>query len=283
MSEATATEHRVELPAGRFRYLRWGSEANPPLVLLHGRTGNPQTWEFVADRLAERWQLFALEQRGHGESPWDAEGRYDLADFLGDYEAFVERVLGGRRHALIGHSMGACTSLVAAARHPEWVTALVLDDGGPLGPTVEQAVADDRATSPDSFASWADARRHLAGSHGYLADDRLDRLTDLSVRPGAGGRYYWRSDVRGLLAPHFDETMQTGMWDAVPRLEMETLFFWATDPYLVEPEVARSMVEMNPRIARVDVPTGHMVHEERPDLFLDALLPFLERHGADRP
>src|SRR5690606_18843305 len=134
-------------------------ERNPPLVLLHGRTGLVETWRGVAQALADRWHVIAFEQRGHGESQWAAPGRYQLGDFVSDYEAFVDQVVGGPHH-LLGHSNGSCTALIYAGRHPDLVRALILEDGGPFGkaPIVRDAVAEALAGMPRSFESWTAAR-----------------------------------------------------------------------------------------------------------------------------
>lgn len=274
-------ERFVHLATGRHRYLAWGSEAAPVLVLLHGRTGLVETWRGVAEALSDRWHVLALEQRGHGESQWAQPGQYDLSYFVDDYAAFVEQIVRGP-HVLLGHSNGSCAAMVYAARRPDMVRALVLEDGGPLGakPIVRDAVAAALATIPRSFATWKEARNFVGADSEIKTGDLLDAWTHWSVRPGDGGRWYWRSDVHNLLERnHFgDRLMGDGLWQASDALEADTLFLHATNPYLVEADVPTEMARRNPRIRVVEFPTGHSIHEERLDLFLDTVTPFIDAH-----
>lgn len=281
----TTSEDYVDLTSGRYRFLRWGEEGCPVVVLLHGRTSLAETWVEVAERLADRYQVIAFEQRGHGGSPWDAEGRYNLEDFLGDYEEFIDAVVGGP-HVLIGHSMGSCTALVYAARHPDLVTGLVLEDGGPPGPTVRDAVREAHESTPESFATWRDARAYIGATHAHMSGAALDRRTDLSVRPGPGGTYQWRSDVRALLGEGHqreDLLFDEGQWTAVERLTVPTVFLWAeVPPCLVEREVIDRMVQLNSTIREVTVASGHSIHEEALEQFLHHVRPFVDQHSTPR-
>ncbi len=62
------TDHTIEARGIAFHYLEWGDPSSPPMVLLHGLTGHAHIWDHMAPRLAERFHVFALDQRGHGDS-----------------------------------------------------------------------------------------------------------------------------------------------------------------------------------------------------------------------
>ncbi|MDP3768967.1 MAG: alpha/beta fold hydrolase, partial [Dehalococcoidia bacterium] len=55
----------------------------PPCVLLHGITANACVWDPIALRLAERYHVVAVDQRGHGQSD-KPEAGYAAADFVAD-------------------------------------------------------------------------------------------------------------------------------------------------------------------------------------------------------
>ncbi|MBB2914062.1 pimeloyl-ACP methyl ester carboxylesterase [Streptosporangium becharense] len=273
----------ILLNGRRHRYLSWGDPGRPVVSLLHGRTAVVETWNRVAERLSDRFHVVALEQRGHGDSAWAEDGRYHLIDFLEDYETFADQVIP-EPYLLVGHSMGSCTSLVYASRRPDRLRGLVLEDGGPPGKTVREAVRADHDRSPESFTSWEAAREHVAREYPHLHGDDLDTRVDTLVRPADSGRYTWRSDVHRLLGDSHlerDELFDTGQWQAVERLTVPTLFLWAArPPCLVEPEVIDRMAAMNPRITKVEIDSGHGIHEEAFEPFMEAVLPFLtERAG----
>lgn len=107
-------------------------QAGPPLVLLHGATGNAQAWGEIIERLSDQWHIYALDLRGHGlsERAKNLEG-YHILCFVQDVVTFLrERVK--QPAVLMGHSYGAITSLLAGMPAKDSLRALVLEDP-PLG------------------------------------------------------------------------------------------------------------------------------------------------------
>jgi pimeloyl-ACP methyl ester carboxylesterase len=260
------------------RYLSSGDPADPAVVLLHGRGAPAETWTEVAEALSDRYYVLALQQRGSGGSSWSPTGAYHLADFVADLEAFVDDVVPGP-FVLVGHSMGACTALVYAARHPGRLRALVLEDGGPLGPAVVDSLGGAHGRIPSSFPSWTEAGAHLRAQGPALPHDRLDGLVAATFRERPDGTVGWRADVDGLFSAESigsDELFLTGQWDALQGLTTPTLLLWASaQPSLMEPETADRIERANPCIRRVTIDSGHRIHEQRFPEFMAAIEPFL--------
>lgn len=99
-----------------------------PVVLLHGVASNARIWIMAGPLLAERFHVYALDQRGHGESE-APDGGYDFASVAADLDGFIEE-LGLERPAIVGHSWGGNVALEYAATHPNRTAGLVLVDGG---------------------------------------------------------------------------------------------------------------------------------------------------------
>src|SRR5438445_5337545 len=85
----------------RFHYRDWGSREAPPLVLLHGFTGNARHWDTLARAMADRYRVLALDQRGHGETDWAPNGDYMAVRVNEDFAAFVKTV-EIERFAIVG-------------------------------------------------------------------------------------------------------------------------------------------------------------------------------------
>ena len=100
--------------------------SGPPLVMLHGSSMTSRG-SFAAQIpvLADAFQLFLPDARGHGRTRWDAADGFAAAWLVDDLEAFVDG-LGLRTFHLIGYSMGAMTALGFAARAPERLRTLVV-------------------------------------------------------------------------------------------------------------------------------------------------------------
>jgi pimeloyl-ACP methyl ester carboxylesterase len=116
MVDTSAQSHMIDLPAGRFHYLSWGAEQIklPSALLLHGITSSAQSWVRVGPALANRYRVYALDMRGHGDSIKPSKGAYSLRQTADDAAAFID-ILGLERPLLMGHSWGGATAMVLAS------------------------------------------------------------------------------------------------------------------------------------------------------------------------
>jgi pimeloyl-ACP methyl ester carboxylesterase len=96
----------------------------PPLLMLHGVVRRWQTFLPLAPFLAERWNVCGLDLRGHGRSPHTPT--YRVIDYADDVERLLRKL---RAPAVVyGHSLGAMVALAVAARCPDRVRAIVMED-----------------------------------------------------------------------------------------------------------------------------------------------------------
>jgi 3-oxoadipate enol-lactonase len=109
----------------------WGSltavdEGSGPLVvLLHPLAQAGEFWRPLIDELASSFRVIAPDARGHGRSAWDGEP-FSVEDMAADVAVMIEHA--GGPAAVVGMSMGGCTSIALAVRRPELVSGLVLAD-----------------------------------------------------------------------------------------------------------------------------------------------------------
>jgi N-formylmaleamate deformylase len=111
-----AQSHTVNLPAGRFHYLTWGAERTdrPAALLLHGITSTALSWVRVGPALADRYRVYVLDMRGHGDSVKPGRGAYNLRHTADDALAFM-KALELESPVLVGHSWGGATAIVLAS------------------------------------------------------------------------------------------------------------------------------------------------------------------------
>jgi lipase len=99
-----------------------------PIVALHGLTASYVNFIGIAERLAGRRPLFAVDLRGRGDSD-KPDGPYGMAQHARDVAAAMRAMRLGAS-VIVGHSMGAFVATALAAQEPELVAGLVLIDGG---------------------------------------------------------------------------------------------------------------------------------------------------------
>ena len=104
----------------------------PSLLLIPGITSPAVTWGFVAERLAEAFDVHVLDVRGRGLSEAGALD-YSL-DAMAEDAIAVAEAAGLGKPVVLGHSMGARTAIRAARKAPEAFSGLVLVDPPVSGP-----------------------------------------------------------------------------------------------------------------------------------------------------
>jgi 3-oxoadipate enol-lactonase len=103
-----------------------------PLVLIQGVGVGRWGWEPVAARLARRFQVITIDNRGIGASD-TAPGHYSTRVMADDVLAVLDHA-GVRQASLVGTSLGGMIAQELALAHPERVDKLVLVATIPGGP-----------------------------------------------------------------------------------------------------------------------------------------------------
>lgn len=98
------------------------------VLILHGLFGSSRNWMTHAKELSAGHDVFVLDHRNHGDSPWNDE--HSLRSLIADALELQETEI--RRPALwLGHSMGGLVAMGAALLQPRAVSALVVADIAP--------------------------------------------------------------------------------------------------------------------------------------------------------
>ncbi len=112
----------------------------PTLFLHHGFTSSAQQWRTFGyvDAFADRYQVIAIDARGHGRSdkPHDVEA-YTMQPRTDDILAVLNAV-GAERAHYWGYSMGGRTGYAFINRYPERVASLIIGGAAPGSPKLEE-------------------------------------------------------------------------------------------------------------------------------------------------
>lgn len=276
----------ITVEGRRVHVLMQGPPDAPPLILLHGASGNLRDFTFdLIPRLSPRFRVVAFDRPGLGLSdPLDPDGATPP-----EQAAFLSRAaadLGVGRAVLVGHSFGAAVALAWALDHPRGVGAVVCLGGamepwpGGLGPLYPLAatglggatLAPLMSTLARAGLAEPAARAIFAPQplpEGYIAHMRLD----LTLRPEVV-----RANLRQVhrlkpalvaMAPHYGSLrlpieLVHGTRDRVVPLEVHARPFAARVPSAHLHEIAGA---------------GHMVHHAAPQATLRAITRAARRAG----
>ena len=130
----------------------WGGNGRP-VVLLHGLASSCHIWDLVAPRLAEKFSVIALDQRGHGLSDKPESG-YDFSTVARDLMGVIEK-RNLEKPVVVGHSWGADVALEFAVAFPHVASGICFVDGGMIEPSARPGMTLEKARedmAPPVFA-----------------------------------------------------------------------------------------------------------------------------------
>ena len=155
--------HTADVGGRKISYAGAGEQGDV-VLRVHGYGGDRNSWLFLQEPLAAKYQAYALDLPGHGTSAKDVgDGSLGV---LADAVTGVLDALGAGRAHLVGHSLGGAVVLAVAARDPGRVASVTLIAPSGFGAEI----------NADYLRGFADAqtRRELKPVVGQLfADEGL--------------------------------------------------------------------------------------------------------------
>lgn len=271
------TSKFITINGVKLRYLDWGTEGLPPMVCLHGHTGQARIWDEFAEAMRGSYHVYAVDQRGHGESAHAADG-YARDRFVEDLAAFAD-ALGLERFTLSGLSMGGWHSMLYTADNPERVERIVMVDIGPEPSEAARASAGDRPPTPMEFDSLQDAIAWMRSGNPWASDERLAKDARDKMRQADGGKWTWKADPALFNVPlpdMSDKTLIGRYWSALETIPCQILEVRGADSPLVSDAVLDRMKAAANDLRSVDVAdAGHVVTVDKPAEFIEATRGFL--------
>ena len=228
-----------------------------PVIALHAHWMEGATFRPLAAQLAPAWRVIAPDQRGHGFSAHAT--RYRRDDYIADLLALLDH-LALDRAILLGNSLGGANAYQFAARHPDRVTALVIEDIG-----VE---IDDDVSVALAWRGLFETRAELE----TVIGPRLLPAVAQSLRETAAG---WRMafDPDDMVASQ--AALNGSYWDDWLASPCPALVMRGKNSPLSDADHLRAMAARRPHTRFVELDGGHAVHVDNPDGFVETVQAFL--------
>lgn len=261
--------------------------AGQSLVLLHGFTGNLETWRPFMPMLAARFDTIAIDLPGHGASDApDDPARYRMPRIVEDLDLLLDQLEVGST-AWLGYSMGGRVALHFAVARPARVTALILEGASPGIPgAAERAlrVREDEALASsierDGVGAFVDRWEALPlfASQAHLPAPLRQAQRRQRLAASITGL---ANSLRGM-----GQGVEPPLHDRLGAISAPTLLLAGALDTKFE-RLAREMAATMPH-ARVEVipDAGHAAHLEAPDRFVGTVVRFLHQVlpvAPDRP
>lgn len=233
----------------------------PELLLIPGITSPAITWGFVAERLAEGFDVHVLDVRGRGLSE-AGDLDYTLDAMADDAIAIAQQM---NNPIVLGHSMGARTAIRAHARNSEPFAGYILVDPPMSGP--------NRRPYPSQWPWYGDSIQMAA--KGCSAEDMrayCKTWTDeqLELRAEWLHTCHW-----GAIRIAFDGFHTDDIHQDVPKIDKPARLVIAGGATVVDADDQKEMRELNPAIEqRIVADAGHMIPWDNLEGFLEAVMDF---------
>ena len=263
----------------RFHFLEWGHPEAPPLVLLHGGNQSAHSWDLVSLHLADRYHVFVLDQRGHGDSEWNRSADYSIETMSRDVEEFLA-ACGIERPVVFGHSMGGMVTLALTHRRPDLARGAVVVDVGPEISEVGTRLIGEFVHRNVEFDDMEEFLDRVEKYDPYRTRAHMERTLKYNLLRRADGRYVSKTDRRRFF-PKDDEGRARfrgalGLGD-LSNLNFPRLVVRGSDSNVLLPDAAERFASMLPQGRLVTVPEcGHNVHSQNTLGFLEVINPFLD-------
>jgi pimeloyl-ACP methyl ester carboxylesterase len=290
-------EQLVDLGEIEMNYARAGDPANPALLLIPGQTESWWGYEAAIPLLAEHFDVFAVDLRGQGRST-RTPGRYTLDNMGNDLVRFIDVAIG--RPTLVSglSSGGVLSAWLSAYAKPGQVVGAAYEDPPLFSSEVRPAVAPGiRQGIGPMFNLWStylgdqwsigawDAMRagaatflpeHLAGFP--VPDEPPQALKEYDPE---WGRSFWSGSVaascdhermlRSVKAPAVLLTHHMRITN-----EANGFLFGAMSDQQAE-HVQALLTDAGVTVTYRSFPdVGHSMHGDRPDLYVETLLGWVQ-------
>jgi len=274
--EVVLPEHKFVISSGvKIHYLDWGSNGKPPMLLVHGGGLTARSWDFFSLAMRQQCHVFAIDQRGHGDSQWPEAPDYRRDDFIGDLRTLADEI--GEPFILVGLSLGGVNSLSFTAAYPSYVRALVIVD---VGPELSSA-------GVDRLFAFMNAEDKLGGIEALLErsknfnplrpEDQLNQSIRRNLKQLPDGSWTWKYDPRIRTRELWEHwTNSEDMWSFVHQVHCPTLVVRGGDSDIFTKEAAEHLQAAIPgsQLAIVER-AGHTVPQDNPAAFEAAVKRFL--------
>ncbi|QHO77248.1 alpha/beta hydrolase [Bradyrhizobium sp. CCBAU 051011] len=241
------------------------------LVLVHEMGGSLESWDDVAPKFAKSHRVLRYDTRGAGLSQ-KVRGELTLDTMAADIAALLDQFGITGKVALAGIAVGGAIALHFAARYPERTNAVA------VGSPATGIAAERRASALERLA-----RIEAAGMTVAVEDSMLNGYT-----PELRGdfarferfRTRWLGNDPSSYATIWRMLAAADMQDELARLNCPVLVIGGSLDRVRPPALAQSVAKAIPGARYAEIPTGHYMAVQTPDLLFDCIDEFLKSVGA---
>lgn len=249
-----------------------------PLIIIHGLYGSSDNWVSIGRKLAEKYQVYIIDQRNHGKSPHSSEHNY--LDLKEDLKEFMDKN-NIEKAILLGHSMGGKTAMFFASSYPERVSQLIIAD---ISPRSYQTTSSNQLLSHSTIIRAMYNIDFYNIKYRQEIDDilaksipelRIRQFLLKNVKRKKTGEFEWTLNIKTIKNELFN--IIDGLPNDHPEIKgFPVLFLKGEKSDYISDDDQKAISKIFPFAKIKTIPdAGHWLHAEQPDLFLQEIYKFL--------
>ena len=276
-----STSNSLYITANNVRlHVRDLGGAGPPLFMLHATGFGWWQWAPVARGLTDRFHVYALDQRGHGDSEKVAVG-YTMETFAADFEALLKE-MGINAAFAMGHSVGAKTLIAHGSLYPGrlrralLVEPIIQAQGPPPADPRNNPMAERARKRRPAFPSPQAMFESFKGRPPFNTwQEELVRLYAEEGTAAQDGQAVLKCPPE-LEALTFEAGIGFDLWRHLARLELPVRFLWGEQQRAGDGRAHVPNVVQNCETKTIPGTTHH-IPTEKPEAVVQEALDFFSR------
>ena len=268
----------VQIPEGNVEYFEIGS--GEPFLMLHATPSSCMTYKDIAPLLANDFRVIAMTTMGYGQSDRPNPPFTNLEQFAKSVVSFLD-ALGIEKTSVFGTHTGSEIAAVLAAKYPEKVDKLILEEVFNWGTPSRRAVHErihryyqEKIDGSHLLDLWEKVGGLKENADLKITTERF--ISNLIVNSDEGADVYGGMGWEGAgpyAMTHHD------MWETIEQIESPTLVIHGTTS-----ELGRSHEKFLSNLKRsrgINPPSqGNFSPHQAPKIWADEVSSFLKEPGV---
>lgn len=249
-----------------------------PLFIIHGLYGSGDNWFTIGRNLMDRFTIYLVDLRNHGNSPHDPAISYDL--MTTDLEELFESEKITKAN-LMGHSLGGKVVMNFALKYPGKVEKLVVIDVALRSYSAQGSIAPQTLQHQKIIKALASLDITVTDERNAIDQQLSNEISSKTLRQFLlknlkryeNGAFYWGLNIDAI------QRNMLNLMDSVKvagrKFNGSVLIIRGTKSGYISDTDYTDFLQVFPAAKIEDFETGHWVHAEQPDRLIRLLKEFL--------
>lgn len=230
-----------------------------PLIMLHGWGNDVSSFWNIAGQLKDNFTVYLIDLPGFGRSD-NPKKDFTVSDYSNLVESLIKK-LNLKKPNLLGHSVGGRIAIKLAAKNPQTIDKLILEDAAGIRP---------KRDIPKVFFYVSTKVFKLLLPNIFNLREKVRRIFYKSLESD----YINAGQLKETLKNILDEDLTA----EIPKIKNQTLLIWGQKDPTLEASIknGKKMYRLIPN-ARLEIfeNSGHFPHLDNPKRFTYFIKDFL--------